>query len=111
MTIKQKQHLLAFLGFYTGIADGIWGQQSRRATEAFQTAYMENTDGLFGPGTEKRIREVIASGEEPAVKNEDFWQNIQYFAREEFRCTCGGRGSAAGIGAQVKDDAAHPRGL
>ena len=92
MTVKQKQHLLAFLGFYTGIADGIWGRQSQRATEAFQTAYMENTDGIFGQATEKRIREVIASGEEPAAEHEDFWQEIRYFAREEFRCTCGGRG-------------------
>ena len=28
MTIKQIQHLLAYLGYYTAAVDGIWGSQS-----------------------------------------------------------------------------------
>ena len=91
MTVRQKQHLLSFLGFYEGAVDGIWGACSIRATEEFQHAYMETADGIFGLETEARIREVIASGEEPVQKS-DFWQEIRYFVREEFRCTCGGRG-------------------
>lgn len=90
MTVTQKQHLLAFLGFYTGTVDGIWGQQSRAATEAFQQSFMDAADGIFGNATEERIREVIASGETQKIP--DFWKEIQYFDREEFRCTCGGRG-------------------
>lgn len=92
MTNKQKQHLLAFLGFYTGSIDGIWGPQSRQATENFQRKYMDTSDGIFGSATETRIREVIASGENPEEREEGFWEQIQYFTREEFRCTCGGRG-------------------
>lgn len=92
MSNEQKQHLLAFLGFYSGAIDGIWGEKSRQATEKFQDGYMESTDGIFGPATEKRIREVIGSGEEPKEKTEDFWADIHFFDREEFRCTCGGRG-------------------
>lgn len=92
MTVKQKQHLLAYLGFYTGTIDGVWGQLSRLATEAFQKKHMDAADGIFGPETERRIREVIAAGEAPEEKTEDFWQEIRYFVREEFRCTCGGRG-------------------
>lgn len=92
MTNKQKQHLLAFLGLYTGSIDGIWGAQSRNAVEVFQKKYMEAVDGSFGPATEARIREVIASGEEMKTLKADFWDEIQYFTREEFRCTCGGRG-------------------
>ena len=91
MTNAQKQHLLAYLGFYTMEVDGIWGERSRQATEQFQRACMEDADGLFGPETEKKIREVIASGAEPK-KQEGFWQEIRFFRREEFRCTCGGRG-------------------
>jgi len=90
MTNRQKQHLLAFLGYYTGMVDGIWGNQSRQATEAFQNACMDSTDGIFGPATEQKIREVIFTGEEP--KRGNFWEEIRFFDREEFRCTCGGRG-------------------
>ena len=91
MTNKQRQYLLGYLGFYAGPVDGIWGEQSKAATEGFQNRYMECTDGIFGPDTEERIRQVIASAEEP--QNEDgFWAEIQYFSREEFRCTCGNRG-------------------
>lgn len=91
MTDRQKQHLLAYLGFYTGAVDGIWGQQSIKATKAFQNAYMDSADGLFGQNTENRILKVIAENEKPKIE-ENFWDEIRYFTREEFRCTCGGRG-------------------
>ena len=91
MTDTQKQHLLAYLGFYTVPVDGIWGEKSRQATENFQKACMDDWDGIFGPETEERILAVIASGEKPK-QEADFWQEIRYFRREEFRCTCGGRG-------------------
>ena len=91
MTNKQKQHLLGYLGFYTGAVDGIWGEWSEAATEAFQNRYMNGTDGIFGPDTEERIRQVIAGAEESQNQG-SFWAEIQYFDREEFRCTCGGRG-------------------
>ena len=70
MTDRQKQHLLAYLGLYTGTVDGIWGPLSIQSTRAFQNRYMEKTDGLFGVETERRIREVIGTGREVA---EDFW--------------------------------------
>ena len=92
MTIKQKQCLLSFLGYYGGQIDGIWGQQSRKATEAFQRDYQLTVDGVFGDATDQRIREVIASGEDPESVNidtADWWQGIRYWTREEFRCRCG----------------------
>ena len=97
MTLKQKQALLAYLGYYDGPLDGLWGEGSQRATIDFQRAYMaqEDVDGVFGAATEKRILDVIASGEKPVVaENEtttsaDWWKDIRYFKREEFRCTCG----------------------
>ena len=97
MTLKQKQALLAYLGFYHGPLDGLWGDKSQKATIDFQRAYMEqkDVDGIFGAATEKRILEVIASGEKPVVANNattntlGWWKDIRYFTRAEFRCPCG----------------------
>lgn len=104
MTTKQKQALLAYLGYYDGPLDGIWGEKSQRATIDFQRAYMEreNVDGIFMAATEKRILEVIATGEKPVVQDNlisgfgvnidtapGFWKDIRYFTRAEFRCPCG----------------------
>ena len=102
MTLKQKQALLAYLGCYDGPLDGLWGEKSQRATIDFQRAYMaqEDVDGIFGAATEKRILEVIATGEDPVDKNAEkgvivdtapvaFWKDIRYFTRAEFRCPCG----------------------
>lgn len=95
MTLKQKQCLLAYLGYYTGAVDGIWGDMSRQATEAFQRDYQLTVDGIFGAETEKRILEVIASGEEPVADKMSptagWWNDIRYFTRAEFKCKCGGR--------------------
>ena len=41
MTNAQKQHLRAYLGFYTAAVDGIWGSKSKEATKDFQTAFNE----------------------------------------------------------------------
>lgn len=68
MTITQKQCLLTYLGYYTGGVDGIWGDKSRQATEAFQVDYGLEPDGVFGDATLSRIKEVIVSGEQPASK-------------------------------------------
>lgn len=98
MTIKQKQCLLTYLGYDTGGIDGIWGIKSMTATEKFQNDYGLGTDGIFGPSTEKKILEVIASGTPPMVTPEDkpdgvpetgtFWDGVKHFRREEFRCPC-----------------------
>lgn len=103
MTNRQKQNLLQYLGYYEGRPDGIWGDLSRRATEAFQRDYLPpaSVDGIFGPVTETRILEVIASGEHTSAQTPEdkpeganretgtFWDHIRYFTREEFRCRCG----------------------
>ena len=88
MTITQKQHLLNYLGYDTGGVDGIWGPKSQDATRQFQDDYDLDPDGIFGPLTEARIKEVIATGEEPKPE-ENIWDGIKYFKREEFKCKCG----------------------
>ena len=95
MTNKQKQHLLAYLGYYTGEIDGKWGGQSKDATARFQEDYDLDPDGIFGKLTEAKILEVIGSGVTAPKQQEaalgDFWDDIEYFTREELRCKCGGR--------------------
>ena len=92
MTAKQKQCLLAYLGYYVGTIDGNFGTLSQTATRAFQKDYGLTVDGIFGKATEKKILDVIATGETAKVKTGDFWDEIEYFNRSEFKCTCGGRG-------------------
>lgn len=89
MTLAQKQCLLRYLGFYAGDIDGIWGEKSQRATIDFQRAYMDTVDGIFGAETEKRILEVVATGEQP--KTADWWKEIKHFTRDEpfIACPCG----------------------
>ena len=104
MTDKQKQHLLGYLGYYSGQVDGIWGRLSREATKEFQTGYGLEADGVCGPMTQKMLIGAIAGTvvkvERPAEsKSADtgkpqtgtFWDEIKWFKREEFRCKCGGR--------------------
>ncbi len=94
MTIKQKQCLLEYLGYYApensnkvNNVDGLWGPASEAATRKFQGDYGLDPDGIFGPLTEAKIKEVVASGEKPKVD----WGKVKYFGRAEFRCNCGGK--------------------
>lgn len=101
MTIKQRQHLLAYLGYYVGAIDGDWGAGSKAAATAFQRDRNLTPDGIGGPETDKALRHAVANDimkPEP-VPDEDnnvpvtgtFWDEIEFFTREEFRCKCGGK--------------------
>ena len=94
MTVKQKQNLLDFLGYYEGEVDGIWGEKSRRALEDFQKE-RGLTVGNFTEETAKALLEAVGNWEAEGPERESsgtFWDEITFFEREEFRCTCGGRG-------------------
>lgn len=91
MTIKQKQCLLAYLGYYVGKIDGKWGTLSQTATKAFQKDFGLTENGC-GTQTEKALKHAVAYGM-PAKKAEsasgDFWDGIKHFKRSEFKCKCG----------------------
>ena len=96
MTVKQKQLLLAYLGYYVGDIDGIWGTLSQTAMNAFNADFR----GLDVPGIpenapEKALKHAVAYDlfkTEP-VKHEigTFWDEIEHFDRSEFKCKCGGK--------------------
>lgn len=91
MTDKQKQNLLAYLGYYVGEIDGKFGQLSTVAAKAFQKDYGLEADGIVGPATEKSLKHAVAYGMPAKKEPKNFWDDIKYFKREEFKCKCGGK--------------------
>ena len=101
MDNKQRQHLLAYLGYYVGAVDGIWGSGSREACRAFQRDRELTVDGYGGLDTDKALRYAVYNDlEKPKPVDEDidvptnegtFWGHIRHWSREEFRCRCGGK--------------------
>lgn len=90
MTVKQQQHLLAYLGYYTGAIDGISGVGTKEAIRAFQKdAGGLDVDGICGKQTQAALKEAVAFGMPSKDGAEDFWQEIRYFTRREFACKCG----------------------
>ena len=81
MTIRQKQCLMCYLGYYDGLIDGLWGPKSQQAVIRFQCSRGMEPSGLFNEETEREILKTICE--------EDWWEEIRYFTREEFACKCG----------------------
>lgn len=98
MTVKQRQNLLAYLGYYVGAVDGIWGSGSREAAKAFQSDFGGiQVNGQGSTEMDKALRHAVAYDmfkvdevEETPASTGTFWDDIKYFKREEFRCKCGG---------------------
>lgn len=103
MTNKQRQNLLQYLDYYIGLPDNDWGPLSREACKAFQQDRNLTPNGYGSPETDKALLyavyndlkkpqpvedEVISNSETPAGT---FWDDIEYFTRDEFRCKCGGK--------------------
>lgn len=169
MTVKQKQWQLYLLGYLNDRKeiDGLWGPRSREATLAFQKAYFPDKiawDGIFGPSTEAKSREIIDNIQDAvtaytgitlindglagqrtmdAVKDYQkamglsvtgivdketyaelcqwtgpapdknvgdkaspagtFWDEIEFFTEEEFKCKCGGR-YCSGYPARMREE-------
>lgn len=92
MTVKQKQCLLYYLGYYVGKIDGIWGQMSKTAVISFQQDFGLTANGICDDQTEKALKHAVCYG--VAKKTEtsgDSWENIRYFQKTEFKCKCGGK--------------------
>ena len=93
MTIKQRQALLFYLGYYVGNIDGNWGTLSKTATKTFQKDFGLTADGVCGTDTEKALKHAVAYGmpakQQEASTSGDFWDSVKHFKKSEFRCRCG----------------------
>lgn len=104
MNVKQQQCLLCCLGYYNGAINGVLSSQLKSAIKKFQEDYNIGIDGIWGPQTEGKIREVIGN---PAMEKKQentlivnkpvvntsttgdvFWDGIKYFTKDEFACKC-----------------------
>ena len=103
MTVKQKQLILCWFDCLpvSGV-DGIWGPQSKAATVRLQKKLGIDADGDFGKNTEDEALNAMVNGEIPTDSEKEtvdkdslttgtFWDEIEFFTREEFRCKCGGK--------------------
>lgn len=99
MTTKQVQCLLLYLGYdVVGTPDGIYGDNTRAATRAFQKEFGGlSVDGVAGTQTYAALRQAVADGwqrpkAEPTQTTTASGEWVsKYFTREEFRCQCGGK--------------------
>lgn len=106
MTNKQRQHLLAYLGYYKMNVDGDWGNGSREACKAFQRDRELTVDGYGGPETDKVLKYAVYNDLEKLEPVDDvpdnnvgdktkptgtFWDEIEHFISDEFKCKCGGK--------------------
>lgn len=62
MTIKQKQCLLYYLGYYVGEIDGKWSSLSEIATKAFQADFGMSANGIVDSKTEKALKHAVTYG-------------------------------------------------
>ena len=95
MTVEQIQCLLTYLGYNPGAVDGVNGLKTAAAVLVFQQQEGLRQDGVPGPETQEALLSAVATGRmyTPVMGNQspDWWGDIRYFTREEFRCQCGGK--------------------
>lgn len=113
MTIKQVQCLLTYLGYDPGAIDGVNGKNTMAAVKKFQAQEGLDPDGVPGGKTWAGLLDAVAQGRgydprqdstgKETAKTGTFWDDIEYFTREEFRCKCGGK-YCNGFPAEMSED-------
>ena len=72
MTVRQLQLLLSYLDYSPGEIDGVAGEKTKSAVEAFQRAEGLAADGEAGVKTQEKLKEAVfrrrsASGRTSAI--------------------------------------------
>lgn len=69
------------IGMPAKLQDGLAGPKTEAATKEYQAANGLPVDGIAGPLTQAKIAEVESIN----------WDEVKYFAHDEFKCKCGGK--------------------
>ena len=77
--------------YHPVVSDGLAGTKTMAATIYFQKAAGLTPNGIAGKETREHILKNAAPA--PSVESEsgDWWDDIEFFDREEFKCKCGGK--------------------
>lgn len=93
MDILSIQCALHLLGKPDGGLDGVWGINTASGVTRFQREFGLQATGRVDEDTEKAMRYAICFGMPEADCREEAgsseWDEIEYFERKEFACTCG----------------------
>jgi peptidoglycan hydrolase-like protein with peptidoglycan-binding domain len=84
--VKRLQETLNGLGFNCGKADGIFGQKTKTAVQAFQSAYGLTADGIVGAKTRDKLEDVTGKtgGDETEEDKTDTTENQETPVLPEF---------------------------
>lgn len=82
MTLRQTQLLLDYLGFSPGQADGLDGVNTQAARQRFALSYGADASA------ENLIAAVSGALQPVKAPDSDFWADIRYVPRAEWRCPC-----------------------
>lgn len=77
--------------YHSVVSDGLAGTKTMAATIYFQKAVGLTPDGIAGKETREHILKNAAPGPVDEPESGDWWDNIEFFTRDEFRCKCGGK--------------------
>lgn len=79
MTELQILNLLCYLGYF----------DAQEAIKKFQEEHGLAPDGVCGPETERALLDAVCNN--GTKEDVDFWANVKWFTRDEFKCKCGGK--------------------
>ena len=73
------------------IEDGLAGPSTVKATEQFQSLVGITQTGIANSETITALQNTVNGKEITNTVDKDWWEEIEYFTRDELKCKCGGR--------------------
>lgn len=70
---------------------GLAGKKTMEATKAYQQAVGLPVTGLATKATRETILHTVAPETQEQPENGDWWDDIEFFDKKEFKCKCGGK--------------------